>query len=184
MKKTSKSKIAATYALALYEAAADEKATAKVAADVENLQKVFAVEVETLKQLANPLWPSEDKQKAWDLIAKKAKLAPATLNCMKLLALNNRFAELPAILEAFVAVYRQRNNIEKVEVFSAVALSSVQSRKLEKTLEEKLKKKILLVNVVDPQVLGGLRIKYGSSMIDDSLESKLYRLESVMKGGQ
>ena len=66
----------------------------------------------------------------------------------------------------------------------AQALSAAQVKKLEASLEKLLKQKVLVSYLVKPEVLGGLKVKYGSNMIDDTLLGKLNRLEQVMKGGQ
>jgi F-type H+-transporting ATPase subunit delta len=64
------------------------------------------------------------------------------------------------------------------------ALSAAQDSKLKALLEKKLAKKVLINYTITPDLLGGLIVKYGSSMIDDSLKGKLTRLEIIMKGGQ
>jgi len=42
-------------------------------------------------------------------------------------------------------------------------------------------KAVNLAVSVDPELLGGLVVKVGSTMIDSSLKTKLNRLKSVMK---
>ena len=87
-------------------------------------------------------------------------------------------------MQEFIHLYHQKNNIAEVEVQSAQALSAAQVKKLEASLEKLLKQKVLVSYLVKPEVLGGLKVKYGSNMIDDTLLGKLNRLEQVMKGGQ
>ena len=62
MKKVSKTKIASTYANALYEAAMQTKSLSAVAADVDGLRKTAAEEPELVKFLANPLYDAEEKK--------------------------------------------------------------------------------------------------------------------------
>ena len=61
-------------------------------------------------------------------------------------------------------------------------LSSVQSSSLQKTLEKFFGKKVVIDYQIVPSILGGLRIRCGSKMIDGSLMSKLNYLENIMKG--
>ena len=184
MKKVSKSKIATTYALALYEAAADKKAVSKVYDDVKKLQLEISKNSDFIKYFANPLWDNESKAEVLQAIAKKMKFVSVTSNCLNIIAQNGRFAELKEILQEFIHLYHQKNNIIEVEVQSVQALSSVQLKKLETTLEKNLNKKVLVSYQIKPEILGGLKIKYGSNMIDDSILGKLNRIEQVMKGGQ
>ena len=164
MKKDSKSKIASVYAEALYGAAEDLKAVAKV--------------------LANPLWDVASKKAALKAVAEKLQLSKESLNCLDIIADNNRFAELEMILEAFVHLYYQKQNITEIAVDSAKKLSEAQSKKVLQMLEQKFGKKIVVNYQVNPELLGGLRVQYGSTMIDDSVLGKLNRLEMMMKGGQ
>jgi F-type H+-transporting ATPase subunit delta len=43
-------------------------------------------------------------------------------------------------------------------------------------------KKIVLSNNVDESLIGGLIVKIGSKMIDNSIKTKLNRLEIAMRG--
>ena len=45
-------------------------------------------------------------------------------------------------------------------------------------------KKVLVSYLVKPEIIGGLKVKYGSNMVDDSILGKLNRIEQAMKGGQ
>ncbi len=184
LKKVSKSKIAATYALALYEVAAGKKAVDKVYNDIKKLQTEISKDGDFIKYFANPLWGNEGKLDALHSVSKKMKLGVKTQNCLDVIVENGRFAELKEILQEFVHIYHQKNNVVEVEVQSAQSLSSAQAKKLEATLEKKLNQKVLVSYLVKPEIIGGLKVKYGSNMIDDSILGKLSRIEQVMKGGQ
>ena len=184
MKKVSKSKIATTYALALYEAAADKKAVSKVYDDIKKLQAEISIDTYFIKCFANPLWPSESKIDALQTISSKMKFVAETRNCLKIIIEIGRFAEFSEILQEFVHIYHQKNNILEVEVQSAQNLSSAQAKRLEAILEKNLNKKVLVSYLVKPEIIGGLKVKYGSNMVDDSILGKLNRIEQAMKGGQ
>ena len=79
-------------------------------------------------------------------------------------------------------IKNNKNNIAEVSVDSAKALSVAQDKKLKANLEKVLGKKVVLTYTVLPEVLGGLRIKFGSEMFDDTIAAKLNRLEIMMKG--
>ena len=67
---------------------------------------------------------------------------------------------------------------------SAQALSNAQEKSLTANLEKMLSKKVVVNYEICSEILGGLIVKFGSSMIDDSIRGKLNRLEIMMKGGQ
>lgn len=184
MKKDSKTKIARVYALALYEAAEERKTVPQVSDDMMKLLDAVRADAGIVKCLANPLWGLDDKKAALREVAARMKLNAETLNCLDLIAENGRFAELPQILEAFRHIYYVRHDIAEVEVGTVRELSAAQDKKLRVNLEKMLSRKVVVKYEIKPELLGGLVIKFNSNMIDDSLKSKLNRLELVMKGGQ
>lgn len=183
MKKVSKSKIASTYALALYEGAGENKAIARVFTDVDKLIMALNEDSSIIKYLANPIWDVEAKKVAMKEVSHNVGLCKETLNFLDVVADNNRFAELALILEEFKHLYYQKNNIVEVEIQTVKNLGSAQDKQLKDNLEKVLAKKVIVKYEIKPELLGGLVIKYGSSMIDDSIKGKLNRLELIMKGG-
>lgn len=184
MKKISKSKIVSTYALALYEGAEEKKSVEKVFADVEKLLSAVKEDTSIVKYLANPIWDVEAKKAAIKEVASKVHLCKETMNCMDVIADNKRFAEFQQILEGFVRLYYLKNNIVEVEVQTVKKLAASQDKKLKENLEKVLNKKVMVKYDLKPDLLGGLIIKFGSSMIDNSIKGKLNRLELIMKGGR
>ncbi len=180
MKKVSKAKIAATYAEALLEAVPDRKTADKVFADAERLRGAAAGELAAY--MANPLWPESDKRAVLEQTADKLKLAPTTRNFLRAVAENKRFAELPEMLDSFVHAYYRRLKIAEAEVESAQKLSAAQVKKLTVALEDRLAQKVAISFKVSPELIGGLRVRIGSEMFDDTLAAKLSRLEIMLKG--
>ncbi len=182
MKKISKTKIAATYAQALLEAAVEKKTLTKVFADITALREAMVSDTELVKYMTNPLWGEADKQSVLAEIAKKLKLTTETANALVTIWQNRRFAELPLILEEFVHLYYRHQNMAEAEVESAVKLTAAQTKKISAVLEQKMQQQIVLKVKILPELIGGLRIKIGSKMFDDTIAAKLNRLEIMMKG--
>lgn len=184
MKRDSKTKIASVYALALYEAAEEKKIVGKVREDIARLHEVISADKTFAKSFSNPLWDVDSKKTALKEIAKKIGIGAETLNCLDIVADNNRFAELALILEDFNRLYYKKHGIVEVRVQSVKKLNAAQDKKLKAGLEKCLGSEVVVKNEISPEILGGLRIIYNSNMIDDSLSGKLNRLEIAMKGGR
>ena len=184
MKKISKTKIATTYANALYQAAFELKAVEKVRNDVLELSKVIKADADFIQYLGNPIVDELDKKDVLKQVSKKLKLSSETLNCLDVMVDNLRLNQLQIILDEFVHVCYSKNNIQEVLVESVKSLSSTQEQKLQLNLEKLINKKVVISYEIQPELIGGLRIKYASEMIDNSIASKLNHLENVMKGGQ
>ena len=184
MKKISKNKIATTYAEALYQAAAENKSEAKVFDDAVKLNSVLAQDTEMVKFMANPMLANQDKQDVLQEIAHKLQWNKDTLRCLEVIAENRRFSELPLILQEYCHVYYKHKGINEVEVSTVKALNKTQDEKLRQKLAKLLQSEVVVTYKIVPELIGGLRIKFGSEMIDNSLVSKLNRLENIMKGVQ
>lgn len=184
MKKISKSKIITTYAEALYSAAEEKKAVDKVLKDVKILIQVLREDSSIIKYLSNPVWQADSKAEALMQAGKKLGLDKETVSCLEIISANSRFSELLSILETFEHIWYVKNGYVEVSVQSVQELNAVQEKKLSTALEKMLSKKVVLSYEIRPEILGGLIVKFGSSMIDDSIRGKLNRLEIMMKGGQ
>ncbi len=182
VKKISKAKIAAIYANALYEAALEKNNPENVFADVRKLLSAIEADTDFAAYMANPMNGEQDKKEILSAVAGKIRLGAETLGCLEVVLENRRFAELTQILKTFEHLYYQKKDIVEVEVDSVKPLSAVQDKKLRENLEKVLGKKIAVTYAVKPEILGGLRVRYGSDMIDDTLAHKLNRLEIMMKG--
>ena len=79
-------------------------------------------------------------------------------------------------------LYQQKNNIAEVEVTTVMPLSSQQETLLKSKLSAIFKREILLRYIINPQIIGGLVLKYGTNFIDNSVKHKLDALEQLMKG--
>lgn len=182
MKKNSKTKIARIYSNALYDAAVDNKCVEKVWADVGKLKALIDENKEFADYMTNPLWSDDDKVDVLNKSAKALGLSSDTLNCLQVIVENRRMSELGFILDNFGKLYYAKNNIAEVLVETVKKLSSSQASRLQKTLEKVLGKKVVIDYQISPVILGGLRIRCGSKMVDGSLMSKLNYLENIMKG--
>jgi len=184
VKKVSKTKIALTYATALLEAAVEKKAADKVFKDVVLLRQTLKDDATLVGYMTNPLWAEADKISVLQKVAQKLKIGKETLNCLDVITENRRWGEVIMILDEFVHIYYQNNNMVEVVVDSAKKMSSAQSKKLTMVLEKKLAQKVVLSCNVYPELIGGLRIRIGSKMFDDTITAKLNSLENMMKGDE
>lgn len=182
MKKVSKIKIANVYATALYEASVESKSIDKVKDDVVKLQNLLNENDDLGGYLENPLWSQQDKNDVLIKTAKVLGLSKETLNCLDVVVENNRISDLKLILNGFEKIYNQKNGVEKVSVETVKKLSVKQDAKLKKVIENLLGKKVLIDYIINPKILGGLRVQCGSKMFDNSLVNKLNYLENIMKG--
>ena len=68
-----------------------------------------------------------------------------------------------------------------VDITSAVKLNKKQQTDIGKSLEKRLARKVKLNCSVDPELIAGVLIKAGDTVIDGSLRSKLNRLSDALQ---
>ena len=181
MKKVSKNQIAQNYAKALYDASVADNALDEVFNNCKIFCDMFD-EVKELYILNNPELTTSQKQEIVSNIAKQLKISPTFENFLVVLSQNNRFSEFKNIATSFYKIYYKHHSVIEVMVQSVQPLTSKQQEKLVIGLEKVLKQKIIINYSINPDVLGGLIVEFGSKCVDDSIKGKLKCLEQVMKG--
>jgi F-type H+-transporting ATPase subunit delta len=102
-------------------------------------------------------------------------------NFIKVLAENGRLIALPAVSELFSELKAQYDNEIEVDVTSATELTEAQRTSLVDSLEKRLARKVKLNCNVDNQIVGGLYIKAGDTVIDATIRGKLARLSNALQ---
>jgi len=92
---------------------------------------------------------------------------------------NKQYRELSKILDLVDAEYAQTENQVFTKVFSAEALQPGALQEIETQLKNRLKKEILLKNIVKSGITS-IIVKAGDQIIDLSLENKANKLKKVL----
>ena len=174
--------VAGRYASALFDLAKEEKAIPATAKALEGLGKAIADSSDLQRLFSSPVFKSDDQMGAIDALAAKGGLSGLALNFVKLLCENRRLAALPEAITSFQALVADDKGEAVAEVVSAEKLSAVQLKDLAAALKTRVGKDVQLLSKVDSSLLGGLTVKIGSTLIDDSLKTKLQNLKVSMKG--
>ncbi len=101
-------------------------------------------------------------------------------NLLKLLTERRECHLFSSIVRAFDALYDEALGILRVEAITAFAMTEDQKLALAAKLTKKTKKRIVLTNTTNPEVLGGVLLRYGEVQLDGTLKSRLDTLsESI-----
>ena len=174
--------LALRYATAVFELAAEERAIDSLAADLAALKGLLLASPELSRLVRSPLFSREEQARGLQAVLEKAGAGPLARKLVLLLAQKRRLFALSDVIRAFEHLLaRQRGEIA-AQVTSARALSQAETDELKQLLKNKLGREPKLELTVDPSLLGGLRLKLGSRMIDSSLRTKLEGLRAAMKG--
>ncbi len=174
--------LALRYATAIFELAAEERAIDNLAADLAALKGLLATSPELARLVRSPLFSREDQANGMEAVLKAAGAGALARKFVLLLAQKRRLFALAEIIRAFEQLLARHRGEIAADVISARALSASEAAELKRVLKDKLGREPRLNQQVDPTLLGGLKLKLGSRMIDSSLRTKLDGLRAAMKG--
>lgn len=167
------------YAEALFAVARAEGPLAEIEDELFRVAQVVRGNDELRDKLADPHIPVAIRQQIiFDLLDGKAQ--PATTNLVSMVVGNGRVRELPAIVDALVAMTAREANKEVAEVRSAIALTDDQKSRLAEALGQAMGKQIEVKVIVDPSVKGGLVAQVGDTVIDGSVRRRLEQLRNAL----
>jgi F-type H+-transporting ATPase subunit delta len=176
--------VAGRYANALFDLATEDKSVAKVGDALAAFGAIIDESGDLKRVMRSPVFKTEDQQAAVEAIAAKAKISGLALNFLKLMAANRRLAAVPDAIAGFHALVARAKGEVTAEVTSAEKLSAKQMADLKSALKAAVGSDVALVTKVDASILGGLIVKVGSRMMDNSLKTKLQNLKVAMEGSQ
>jgi F-type H+-transporting ATPase subunit delta len=101
-------------------------------------------------------------------------------NFIKLIATNNRLVELSEIIALFKTYLAEHEKTITVRVSSVVALDDSYKAKLTQSLEKRFHKLVRLDCQIDANLIGGIIIHAGDTVIDGSVRGKLNRLREFL----
>ncbi|SON57519.1 F-type ATPase subunit delta [Hartmannibacter diazotrophicus] len=173
--------VAERYATALFDLALEAGALDQVSGDIASFEALLK-ESDDLKRLVlSPVFSADDQLKAITAILDRAGLGGLVGNIVKLAARNRRLFAIEGIFKGYRALLAAHRGEITADVVSATPLNDVQVAELKDTLSAMAGKQVIINASVDPSLIGGLIVRMGSRMIDNSLKTKLNALKIALK---
>ena len=111
----------------------------------------------------------------------KDKILVALKAFVDIIVRNKDLSKTPKIIEAFREYANEQENILEIDITSVGPLESETKQVIIKNLEASLDKKIVLNESSDPELLGGVVMRYGDAVINGSVQKRLELLHSTLK---
>lgn len=164
------------YGEALFELALEENKTESLLKEVCEVKQVLLENPELSKLMLHPGVPVDEKEKILENIW-EGKISREVMGLMLLLLKKEHYKQLPLVLDGFLAKVKEHEKIGVVYVKSAVSLSDDQKKKVEERLLETTKYKSLEMHFeVDESLIGGVVIRIGDRVLDNTIKSRLETL--------
>lgn len=171
----SKSIVANRYALALFKAAQENGQIDEVQQELTEIKKVFQNNP-ALDQLLHTPKLSNTKKK--ELLAQILNGAnPLVQNAFLVLLDKKRIDEVLNFVDEFTTIANDAAGVADAKVYSIHALTEEETQAISATFAVKIGKRSLRIeNIINPSLIGGIRVQIGNQIFDSSLSGKLDRL--------
>jgi F-type H+-transporting ATPase subunit delta len=166
--------IAEVYARALFEAAKEDGVLDRVHEELGQFADALDSERNLQVFLFSPYFSSEEKKHGVRRIVTDAD--ERLLNFLELLAERHRMPALFRVRRLFDDLWADENKLLPVIVTSATDLDEGLVADIGKRIEEQTGRKVELSSNVDPDVLGGLRVRVGNMVLDATVRNRLEQL--------
>jgi F-type H+-transporting ATPase subunit delta len=168
------------YAKALFEIAKEENLTEEIYRGVKELEENLDREV--IEFFALPTVQLEEKANLLKDLKERLNLHPYIINTILLLLEKNKARGIPLLLSHFTQLFMEAKGYVIAEVKTARRLSEAEEKILIEKIEEWTGKEVFLRREVDESLIGGIIIKIGDFLIDNSVFKKLKNLAEHFKG--
>jgi len=154
----------------------------RIAVDLESLLGLWREDAGFRDFIADPRLDGAKQRAGIFAILERAGIGTEVRNLIGVMIVNRRLAALPAVAQAFGALLAERRGQQTAEVVTAHPLTDTQRAQITARLTEAGYSGVRLSESVDASILGGLIVRIGSRLYDNSIKSKLQRLQYAMKG--
>ena len=173
--------IAQVYARSLFEVASDQDK----ADDVREQIAQFADALEEDRGLStfffSPYFSTEEKKDGLHKAVDGAE--PIFMNFLELLLEKHRMPVIHRVRRDYEELWREANKLLPVQVTTAIELDEKIVKELGDRISEQTGQKVDLTASVQPDIIGGLVLRVGNSILDASIRNRLEQLRRQVARG-
>jgi F-type H+-transporting ATPase subunit delta len=173
--------LAQVYARALFEAARDQGKLDELREQLAQFADALAENHELAVFFFSPYFSTAEKQEALGRVLDGAE--EILLNFLALLIDKHRMPVIFRIRHEYERLWDEENRTLPVEITSAVELDRATTESLGKAIGERAGRKVTLAARVDPDILGGIVVRVGNSILDASIRNRLEQLRRHVAQG-
>jgi F-type H+-transporting ATPase subunit delta len=166
--------IAAVYARSLFEVASEQDKLDLI----RDQLGAFADALDESRELQvfffSPYFSTAEKEDGLDRAISDAD--PTFVNFLKLLIENHRMPVVFRVRRGYEELWEDENKLLPVQITSAVELDKGTVEQIGDRIAEQTGRKVDLSSSVEPDILGGIVVRVGNSVLDASVRNRLDQL--------
>ena len=173
--------LARVYARSLFEAARENGKLDELREQLAQLADALESNRELTVFFFSPYFSTTEKEQALPGLLEGAD--ELLLNFLSLLIENHRMPVIFRIRSEYERLWEEENRTLPVEITSAIALDDATTASLGRTIGEQAGRKVKLATRVDPEIIGGIIVRVGNSILDASIRNRLEQLRRHVAQG-
>jgi F-type H+-transporting ATPase subunit delta len=170
--------IAQVYSRALFEVAKDSGKLDELKQQLDEVADAFDGNRDLQAFFFSPYFSTEEKKDGLRRVLEGAD--EALLNFLELLLENHRMPAIFRIRRQFDELWQEENRLLPVQVTSAIELDEDTIREIGDAIGGQTGRKIEFASEVNPDILGGIVLRVGNSILDASIRGRLERLRKQL----
>lgn len=167
------------YAEALFELARDKDVVGPVSDGLMSVRERLAADVDLARTVLDPRRSRDEKRTAIDELGDGVH--PYVVNVMRLLVDRRRADGLLIMILEFFELREKAVGVVRMHVDSARELTDEDRERLKARLCEATGKRVEITTSVDAELIGGLRIRVGSTLIDGTIKRRIESIGARLK---
>jgi F-type H+-transporting ATPase subunit delta len=173
--------LAQVYARALFEVARERDKLDLLREQLGQFADALDEHRELTTFFFSPYFSTNEKQEGLERILSGAE--ENLVNFVELLIEKHRMPVIFRIRQEYERLWDEENRVLPVEITSAIELDTATTENLGRTIGEQTGRKVQLAAHVDPDILGGIVVRIGNSILDASIRNRLEQLRRQVAQG-
>lgn len=166
--------LAFQYAEALFALALEEDILEDVQAEFSSF--LAALDDEVMHFLGHPKVTKDEKKAVLDKVVKQSVFR----HFLYVVIDNSRISNMQDMYQEFTTIVNNQNNHMEATVYSPKPLTKTELANLQASIGKKHNRDVTLQNVVDPSIVGGLRVEYEGHVLDQTINHYLTSLKGTL----
>ena len=166
--------IAEVYARSLFEVATENDKLDLVRAQLGEFAEALSESHELQMFFFSPYFSTDEKLDGLRRTVTDAD--ESFLNFLSLLLENHRMPVIFRVRREYDRLWREANHLLAVQITSAIELDPSVAQRVGDEIGRQTGRTVELTSTVDPEVLGGIVVRVGNSIIDASIRTRLENL--------
>jgi F-type H+-transporting ATPase subunit delta len=124
--------------------------------------------------------PKATAEQVYALVVDKLTLAEGVQNFLRTVIANGRLGALPAVAQQFHALANAAAGVADALIYSAYPIDAAQLAEVMVSLEKRFARKLDAQVVLEPSLIGGIRVVVGDEVLDTSVKHRLERMKVAL----